>query len=239
MSPLNDIESDLLEVQTLRYNPASQMTARLRGLQCPQPIERVFLTGANPFILKADRLLTIAQLIHTYIPSVTSIGCFARITDSVNKTDEELQKLRQAGYNRLTIGVETGIEYGFFYLTGISGKGNGVAGAKATAQIINQLHPFLVGPNMLTIYPDSELYQEIQKNRWTAESETEKYEEIKTLIQELTIPVAFAAMGASNAFQLYGHLPQDKEKLLSVVDQILSEVGEEKLRQYREHLPHL
>lgn len=42
MSPLNDIESDLLEVQTLRYNPASQMTARLRGLQCPQPIERVF-----------------------------------------------------------------------------------------------------------------------------------------------------------------------------------------------------
>lgn len=187
MSPLNDIESDLLEVQTLRYNSASQMTVRLRGLQCPQPIERVFLTGANPFILKADRLLTIAQLIHTYIPSVTSIGCFARITDSVNKTDEELQKLRQAGYNRLTIGVETGddaalafmnkgyqskdiltqcqrlecagIEYGFFYLTGISGKGNGVAGAKATAQIINQLHPFLVGPNMLTIYPDSELYQ--------------------------------------------------------------------------------
>ena len=267
MSPLNDIESDLLEVQTLRYNPASQMTARLRGLPCPQPIERVFLTGANPFILKADRLLTIAQLIHTYIPSATSIGCFARITDSVNKTDEELQKLRQAGYNHLTIGVETGddaalafmnkgyqskdiltqcqrlecagIEYGFFYLTGISGKGNGVAGAKATAQIINQLHPFLVGPNMLTIYPDSELYQEIQKNRWAAESETEKYEEIKTLIQELTIPVAFAAMGASNAFQLYGHLPQDKEKLLSVVDQILSEVGEEKLRQYREHLPHL
>ena len=267
MSPLNDIESDLLEVQTLRYNPASQMTARLRGLPCPQPIERVFLTGANPFVLKTDRLLTIAQLIHTYIPSVTSIGCFARITDSVNKTDEELQKLRQAGYNRLTIGVETGydaalafmnkgyqskdiltqcqrleyagIEYAFFYLTGISGKGNGIAGATATANIINQLHPFLVGPNMLTIYPDSELYQEIQKNRWTAESETEKYEEIKTLIQELTIPVAFAAMGASNAFQLYGHLPQDKEKLLSVVDQILSEVGEEKLRQYREHLPHL
>ena len=33
MSPLNDIESDLLEVQTLRYNPASQMTVRLRGLQ--------------------------------------------------------------------------------------------------------------------------------------------------------------------------------------------------------------
>ena len=68
--------------------------------------------------------------------------------------------LRNAGYNGLTIGVETGddnalafmqkgytsqdiltqckrleqagIEYGFFYLTSISGKGKGVVGAKAS-----------------------------------------------------------------------------------------------------------
>ena len=267
MSPLETIESDLLEVQTLRYNPALQMTARLRGLPRPKPIQRVFLTGANPFVLKTERLLQIAGLIHHYIPSVTSIGCFARITDSVNKTDEDLKKLRDAGYNRLTIGVETGddnaltfmnkgyhsqdiitqckrleqadIEYGFFYLTGISGKGNGIAGAKATADIFNQLHPFLIGPNMLTIYPESELFQEIRQGRWTEESETEKYEEIKTLLQNLTIPVTFAAMGASNAFPLYGTLPQDREKLLAAVDRIISETGEAKLREYRERLPHL
>lgn len=267
MSPLKDIESDLLEVQTLRCNPTAQLTAKLRGLPWPKPIHRVFLTGANPFVLKTDRLLKIADLIHEYLPSVTSIGCFARITDSVNKTDEDLQMLRAAGYNRLTIGVETGddkalafmnkgyqsqdiltqcqrldqagIEYAFFYLTSISGKGNGVVGAKATTKIFNQLHPFLVGPNMLTIYPESELYQEIQHGNWSEESETEKYEEIKTLIQELTISTTFAAMGASNAFQLYGHLPEDKEKLLSTVDRIISEVGEEQLREYREHLPHL
>lgn len=267
MSPIQEIEKDLLEVQTLRYNPASQMTARLRGLSRPQPIQRVFLTGANPFILKTEYLLQIAELIHKYIPSVTSIGCFARITDSVNKTDSDLKKLRKAGYNRLTIGVETAddqaltfmnkgyhssdilaqcqrlekanIEYGFFYLTGISGNGNGIAGAKATASIFNQLHPFLIGPNMLTIYPESELYHEIQQNRWKEESETEKYKEIKTLIQDLTIPVTFAAMGASNAFQLYGDLPKDREKLLASVDRIISEVGETQLRRYRKHLPHL
>ena len=267
MSPIQEIEKDLLEVQTLRYNPASQMTAWLRSLSRPQPIQRVFLTGANPFILKTEYLLQIAELIHKYIPSVTSIGCFARITDSVNKTDSDLKKLRKAGYNRLTIGVETAddqaltfmnkgyhssdilvqcqrlekanIEYGFFYLTGISGNGNGIAGAKATASIFNQLHPFLIGPNMLTIYPESELYHEIQQNRWEEESETEKYQEIKTLIQNLTIPVTFAAMGASNAFQLHGDLPKDKEKLLGSVERIISEIGEAELRRYRKHLPHL
>ena len=34
---------------------------------------------------------------------------------------------------------------------------------------------------MLTIYPDSELYQEIQRGNWKEESEIEKYKEIRTL----------------------------------------------------------
>lgn len=228
---------------------------------------RVFLTGANPFVLKTEKLLEIAALIHKYIPAVKTIGCFARITDSVKKTDEDLMKLRQAGYNGLTIGVETGddtaldfmhkgytsqdvltqckrleqagIEYGFFYLTSISGKGNGEVGAKASAKIFNQLHPFLIGPNMLTIYPDSELYQEIQNGNWQEEGELEKYRELRTLVQNLNISTYFAAMGASNAFQLRGHLPDDKEKLLATLDRIISEGSEDNLRRYRRNLPHL
>lgn len=264
---MEDIESDLLEVQVLRHNPASMMTARLQGLSHPKPIRRVFLTGANPFVLKTEKLLEIAALIRKYLPSVESIGCFARVTDSVNKTDEEMILLRQAGYNGLTIGVETGddtaltfmqkgytsqdiltqckrleqagIAYGFFYLTSISGKGKGEAGAKASAAVFNQLHPFLVGPNMLTIYPESELYQEIQNGNWEEEGELEKYRELRTLVESLNISTYFAAMGASNAFQLRGHLPKDKEKLLATLDRIISEVSEDDLRRYRENLPHL
>ena len=43
----------------------------------------------------------------------------------------------------------------FFYLVGISGKNKGTEGAKVTAEICNQLHPELVGANMLTIYKNS------------------------------------------------------------------------------------
>lgn len=267
MTPMEDIERDLLEVQTLRTNPYSKMLTRLQGEGDPEPIQRVFLTGANPFVLKTEKLLEIASLIHKYLPSVESIGCFARITDSVKKTDEELLRLRQAGYNGLTIGVETGddaalafmrkgytssdiltqckrleqadIEYGFFYLTSISGKGRGEAGAKASAEVFNQLHPFLVGPNMLTIYPESDLYQEIQNGNWEEEGELEKYRELRTLVENLNISTYFAAMGASNAFQLRGKLPEDKEKLLATLDRIISEVSEEDLRRYRRNLRHL
>lgn len=267
MTPIEDIESDLLEVQVLRNNPTSIITNKLHGLPHPKPIQRVFLTGANPFVLKTDKLLEIAALIRKYLPSVESIGCFARITDSKNKTEEELLQLRQVGYNGLTIGVETGddaalsfmrkgytsqdiltqckrleqagIEYGFFYLTGISGKGNGETGAKASAEIFNQLHPFLIGPNMLTIYPESELYQEIQNGNWEAEGEIEKYRELRVLVENLNISTYFAAMGASNAFQLQGLLPEDKEKLLETLDRIISEADETELLHYRKNLHHL
>lgn len=267
MTPMEDIERDLLEVQTLRTNPYSKMLIRLQGKDGPEPIQRVFLTGANPFVLKTEKLLKIASLIHRYLPSVESIGCFARITDSVNKTDEELLRLRQAGYNGLTIGVETGddatlafmrkgytsrdilaqckrlkqagMEYGFFYLTSISGKGRGEAGAKASAEVFNQLHPFLVGPNMLTIYPESDLYQEIQNGNWEEEGELEKYRELRTLVENLNISTYFAAIGASNAFQLRGKLPEEKETLLATLDRIISQVSEEDLRRYRDNLPHL
>ncbi len=108
MSPIEDIESNLLEAQVLHTNPYSKMLTRLQGKENPELIQRVFLTGANPFVLKTEKLLEIASFIHKYFPSVNSIGCFARITDSVNKTDEDLIRLRHADYNGLTIGVETG-----------------------------------------------------------------------------------------------------------------------------------
>ena len=225
MSPMEDIENDLLEAQVLHTNPHSKMLTRLQGKDDPAPIQRVFLTGANPFVLKTEKLLQIASLIYRYFPSVQSIGCFAHITDSANKTDDELIRLHRVGYSGLTIGVETaddealafmrkgydsndiltqckrlekaGIEYGFFYLTGISGKGKGEAGAKTSVRVFNQLHPFLIGPNMLTIYPESDLHQEIQNVTWAEESEIEKYQELRTLVENLNIPTYFAAMGAS------------------------------------------
>ena len=267
MSSLEDIESDLQEAQLWSTDPISMLTARLQGIPRPERIQRAFLTGANPFVLKHERLITIAGLIRQYIPSIKTIGCFARITDVTLKSDEELVSLHQAGYDGLTIGIETGddealrfmnkgyaatdivkqcqrldkagIHYSFFYLVSISGAGRGEIGAKATAAICNQLHPTLIGVNMLTIYPDSELYQEIQRGNWQEESEIEKYKEIRTLLENLEIPTQFAALGASNAFQFQGTLPEDKEALTAALDKIIETVWEDDLREYRKNLPHL
>ena len=92
---------------------------------------------------------------------------------------------------------------------------------------------------MLTIYPESDLYQEIQNGNWDEEGELEKYRELRTLVETLDISTYFAAMGASNAFQLRGKLPEEKESLLATLDKIISHVGEEDLQRYRRNLRHL
>lgn len=255
MSPLKDIEADLQEVQV--YTSAWKS----------QQIKRVFLVGANPFVLKFDRLKDIAELIHSYFPACKTIGCFARITDIARKNNDELRQLHNLGYAGLTIGVETGddaalsfmnkgydaqeiveqthrldhagITYNFFYLAGISGAGRGVEGAIETAKVFNMTHPEIIGSSMLTVYPNSELYQEIQAGNWEEESELEKLEELKTLIEHLKIPTYFATLGASNAIQVQGELPRKKKAMLAHLEQVCQPQNEEKLRYYRTHLPHL
>lgn len=183
------------------------------------------------------------------------------------KTDGELAELKAAGYDGITIGVETGdgqalefmdkgygpedvltqcrrldtagIGCNFFYLAGISGAGRGREGAEASAVLFNQLHPRLIGSSMLTIYPNSRLYREIRAGNWREAGELEKLDELRTLISGLTIPVAFAALGASNAYRFQGNLPEDRGRLLSTIDRICRETGEEELRLYRKTLPHL
>ena len=255
MSPLEDIEADLIEAKE-QFRLWKQ-----------HKIYRTFLTGANPFVLKFERLMTIATMIKKYFPENQTIGCFSRITDISLKTDEELQELRSVGYDGLTIGIErgddtalkfmnkgyvssdiveqckrldqAGISYSFFYLTSISGAGRGEEGARLTAEVCNKIHPKLVGANMLTIYPQSELYQEIQKGNWKEESEIEKYKELRVLVEKLTISTVFAALGASNAIPIQGKLPEDRERLLNILDEIIINASEEELRNYRKNLPHL
>lgn len=92
---------------------------------------------------------------------------------------------------------------------------------------------------MLTIYQNSELYGEIQKGNWQEETEIEKYEELKTLVEHLDIPVWFGALGASNPISIQGTLPKDKKTLVSLLDKIMEQVSEEELRDYRKNLRHL
>ena len=250
LSPFSEVEQDLAEASKYYHK-----------------VPRIFFTGANPFVLNTEKLKALAKMVKEYYPKYETIGCFARITDITPKTVEELRGLRALGYDGITIGVETGddemlafmnkgfqskdtieqckkleeanISYNFFYLTGISGAGRAEIGAKETAKVFNQLHPRIIESSMLTIYKNSELYEEIQKGNWREESEIEKLIELKTLIENLKITTRIVTDGASNLIQVRGNLPKDKEKLMKHLQYQISNADESVLREYRVNLRHL
>ncbi|EBU9957699.1 radical SAM protein, partial [Salmonella enterica subsp. enterica serovar Tamberma] len=84
--------------------------------------KRVFLLNGNPFVLKAERLLKIAEIIHKYLKNVEVITTYASIKDIENKTDDELRQLKEAGINDLYIGVESGNQEALEFIN----KGNTV-----------------------------------------------------------------------------------------------------------------
>lgn len=249
-SPLSEIESDLKIIQ--RYAPNTR---------------RVFLVGANPFVLSYNKLLELGFLIRKYLPKCQGIGAFARITDIKSKTVEELKNLRHLGFNGISIGTESGddltlsqmnkgtnskemleqckkleeanIEYYVSYLTGLAGKGNGERNALASASFFNKIHPFIISVVSLTVFPESELYTEIQRGEFQEAPEYERLKELQILISNLNNTSNFFANTVSNPVPLSGILPKDKTALIRELENIMKHYKESELATYRKRLPSL
>ncbi len=251
-----------------RVSPMAEIDADLQIIARWQPqARRVFLVGANPFVLSYERLVQLADRIRDRLPKVQTIGMFARVDDIARKTDAELRELRARGFTGLSIGTETGddptllrmnkgttaaeilfqsrrlddagIEYYFTYMTGLAGAGNGERAARATAELFNRTHPFLIGVVSLTVFPDTVLGREVQAGLFREAGELERLDELRTLLERLEIPVTIDAHTVSNAVPLFGRLPEDRTRLLRELDvaQVVSD--ERDLAAYRRSIEHL
>ena len=67
MTPMEDIEADLKEAK-----------GQFR-IWIGHEISRTFLTGANPFVLKASRLIEISDLIQRYFQRINQSGAFQEL----------------------------------------------------------------------------------------------------------------------------------------------------------------
>lgn len=253
---------------SFRMSPLSEVEEDLRVIKQWQPrARRVYLTGANPFALSYDKLMNIANLLRKYLPHMVSFGMFARVTDIIPKSVEELKNLRHMKLDSINIGMETahdptlermnkgyqaadiltqlskldeaGIRYNLFYLNGLGGKGTGVESAIATADVINKLHPCIINIVSLTIFPESELYQEMIDGAYEEEPEIERLIETRTLIERLNVKVNILGHHVSNTVPITGALPYDRAVILQEFDKAIAEFPEQELKSYRDRIWHL
>jgi radical SAM superfamily enzyme YgiQ (UPF0313 family) len=247
VSPLEEIEEDVKELAMYRDR-----------------FDRIFLQGADPFVLSTRRLLEIAELIHRYLPNVRTIAGYGRVDSVRNKTVEDLRKIREAGYGGIVFGVETaddevlaymnkgytkadileqlskldeaGLSYAVIIMTGIAGHNNHNKHIKETVDVLNQLHPERVLNSPLVVIPETPLGQDVREGRFAEATEKEAAEEVAYMIRHLRGPLIFDSVNASNSTPVLGRIPEDRERLLREVGGIFEEFGEDGLRRRRESL---
>ena len=226
--------------------------------------KRIFLQGADGYAADYDVLMKTAELLHKYVPSVQTIGGYARIDNFYDKTEEQLRNMAAVGFANPYIGVESGddvvlkrINKGYTaaqareqlekidaaglpfivnFLNGAGGHDYGLANAQLTAKLYDGLHPTMVNTSMLTVVPGTPLYRAMEKGLYTESTEMEKLEEIYELVRCLTNDTIFMNEHASNLFHVQCRIPEQKEELLSYIRKFMEESDEKKLRQYREYI---
>ena len=251
-----------------RMSPLSEVEADLKVIRQWQPrAHRVYLTGANPFALSYNKLMDIAILLRKYLPHLVSFGMFARVTDIAPKSIEDLKNLRHMKLDSINIGIETahdptlermnkgyratdilhqlskldeaGIHYNVFYLNGLGGKGKGFESAIATSDVLNKLHPCIINIVSLTVFPKSQLHQEIVDGTYVEAPEIERLVEMRTLISRLNIKVNIMGHHISNTVPVTGALPNDKAAILHELDNAIAQLSEKDLKAYRNRIYHL
>lgn len=234
---------------------ADQATANTR---------RIYLTGGNPFALSAKRLLKVFDEVESRIPTVNSYGGFCRVSDIANKSDDELAALKERGVSDITIGAESGfdealefmrkghtssdivkqakrlheasIKFTFFYLTGMAGKGRGQENALASAKVFSEAAPSRILVVTITPTQTWPLADDIKAGLWEAPTEVEMLEEIRTLVANLTCPCAVNCSHDTDVLKFDGMIPENQEKMVQLLDNLIPKVNEDASRRMREML---
>ena len=224
--------------------------------------KRIFLQGADGFAADYDVLMKTAELLRKYVPSVETIGGYARIDNFYDKTEQQLRDMAAVGFANPYIGVESGddvvlkrinkgytaaqarevlekidasgLPYIVNFLNGAGGHGYGLENAHCTAQLYDGLHMTMVNTSMMTVVPGTPLYRAMEKGIYTESTEREKLEEIHEFVRCLTNDTIFMNEDASNLFHVKCRIPEQKEELLEYIRKFMEESDEKELRSYRE-----
>jgi len=246
-STIQEIEADILDMKRYFKNP-----------------KRIFLQGADGFSADYDTLMQTAELLHKHVPSVKTIGGYARIDSFTTKTEEQIRNMAAVGYDNPYIGVESGddvvlkrinkgytaavarevlekidragMPYVVNFLTGAGGHDYGLGNAQATARLYDGLHPTMVNMSMLTVVPGTPLHKMIQLGKYVESTEKEKLAEAQELVRCLTNDTIFMTEHASNLFHVECQLPCDKQALIDYIQQLIDGKDEADLRRYREYI---
>ena len=223
-------------------------------------LDKVFLADGDALAMKTNELVEILSALYQSFPSLKHVGIYASPDSILDKNMSDLITLRKAGITIAYLGVETGdpqllvdIRKGVTYqemveaglkirqagillsvtiLLGLAGRTPQAAEhAKNTSKILNEINPDYIGALTLMLEPKTELYRRMQKGEFELPGPFEILDELRIIIQGLELQgTEFRSNHASNYLPIRGRLPEDKQKMLDLINDIIKKNDRSYLR---------
>jgi radical SAM superfamily enzyme YgiQ (UPF0313 family) len=231
-------------------------------------VQTVFIGDSNSLVFKTDELVKILNALYSSFPHIERVTSYARAKTLAKKPAEDLEKLFKAGLNRLHVGLETGdrelleeiekgatpeemieagrrakqagFEYSLYVLLGIGGEEKWEQHAKGTAVVLNKIDPHFIRVRTFIPQPNSLLYEAMEAGRFQPALPETILKETRLLLKELQVTSQFLSDHISNLVPLHGKLPEDKEEMIRLIDEVLKGLCEDvTLREEMEARRHL
>ena len=207
----------------------------------------VFLQDADSLVMKPGDLVEILLHLRKRFPSVKRITSYSRAHTIARKKDGDLKAIRDAGLNRIHVGLESGsdqvlamvkkgvtkeiqisaglkvkqagMELSEYVMPGLGGRELSGVHALETADALNRIDPDFIRLRTLAIPPHAPLFEEYRAGRFEKCTDSMVAEELLLFIEKLDgITSVIKSDHILNLFiDLQGRLPKDKERMLKLL----------------------
>jgi len=218
---------------------------------------KVFVADGDALVMDVPRWLTILESLRGGFQRLRRVSSYATAQNLLEKTDEELCQLKEAGLSLLYIGPESGdavtlkrivkgntfedhaeaarkahaagMKISVIVLLGAGGVDRVEEHARETARLVTEMDPEYLSALTLTVIPGTPIQRMMDKGLFELPPVHGLLWELRTIVADSRPTRAvFRTNHASNYLALEGRLPKDRERIVSAIDAALQ--GEVPLR---------
>lgn len=221
--------------------------------------ERIFLADGDAIAVDSLLLIEVLDRLYEKFPRLKRVGIYGGPKDILAKSPKELADLKAHGLTMVYLGVESGNEgiltsvckgvtpeqmitagqklresglaLSCTVIIGLGGESLSHEHALDTARVISAIDPHYLGALTLMVEPSSPLAKAIKRGTFQLLTPLESLTELRTMIKQLNVThCVFRSNHASNYLPLRATLPDDQDKLLETLDNVIGNQSLERLR---------
>ena len=213
-------------------------------------VEKVFVADGDALVLDLAQWEAILEACRAAFPRLRRVSAYATARNLIEKSPDELARLREGGLRLLYIGPESGddvtlkriakgatfadhvaaaerarqagIVLSAIFLLGAGGVERSAEHAAGSARLATEMDPRFVSALTLTVAPGTPQERLQRTGRFTLPAVPDLLRELRTFVAEARPSGAtFRTNHASNHVPVAGTLPADRDRLLQVIDAAL------------------